>query len=238
MTEHYRARDARDFHHDFDTRNHERDVSRELSNRTDAILRDREALMSRMGGATPSHQDLRYPHPPPGERAYPGQRSHTPISRSEHPQHPSFQHGPPHSILTDGGHPAYGQRQQEEPAHRYREAFPPRDERGLVERIREEQHQQARMRGLPPDDYMSQMRGRERELRDRELRDQNARYHDDLLRRDSRLPPAGPAGGPSHVQPGHEQRPPLGGPPDWTSAVRGHHEQQQKQQQQQRSWQR
>ncbi|KAF2658992.1 hypothetical protein K491DRAFT_224554 [Lophiostoma macrostomum CBS 122681] len=203
MTEHYRARDARDFHHDFDTRNHERDVSRELSNRTDAILRDREALMSRMGGATPSHQDLRYPHPPPGERAYPGQRSHTPISRSEHPQHPSLQHGPPHSMLTDGGHPAYGQRQQEEPAHRYRD----------------------------------QMRGRERELRDRELRDQTARYHDDLLRRDSRLPPAGPAGGPGHVQPGHEQRPPLGGPPDWTSAVRGHHEQQQ-QQQQQRSWQR
>jgi hypothetical protein len=239
MTEHYRARDSRDFHHDFDTRNHERDVSRELSNRTDAMLRDRESFMSRTGVATPGHQDLRYPHPPQGERAYPGQRSHTPLSRAEHSQHPPLQHGPPHSMLTESGHPAYGQRPQEDFAHRHRDPFPPRDERGLADRIRDDQLQQARMRGIGihGDDFLNQMR--DREMREREMRDQNARYRDDLLRRESRLPPAGPSAGPGHVQPGqqHEQRPSMGGPPDWTSAVRGHHEQQQQQQQQQRGWQ-
>ena len=200
MPEHYRSRDPRE-HNDFDTRNHERDVSRELSNRSDAFLRDRESFVSRTGSAAPTHQDLRYQHPAQPDRGYPGQRSHTPLARTEppsHPSHPSIQHGPS-----------------------YREHFPLRDDRGFSDRMRDEQaHQQARMRA-PGEDFLS---ARERELRDREMRERDARYRDELYRRESRLPPTGPSGVPGHAPPGHEQRPPPGGAMDWVSGVPRQHD--------------
>ncbi|KAF2195586.1 hypothetical protein K469DRAFT_681878 [Zopfia rhizophila CBS 207.26] len=150
IAEQYRAQNSR--YHEFDARNRKHDVGRELSRRADAL---HESLLSNSqhratAAPVPPHQDLRYQTHPQQDRGYGHPRSHTPLSRYEHPQHPSLQH-PHHSLLVDNNHVILGQRQQDDPTtpqHRLRDAYPPRDERErLADRIREEQaHQQARMR--------------------------------------------------------------------------------------------
>jgi hypothetical protein len=205
-------RDPRDYH-EFNTRNHERDMSRELQERADVLLREREQResLSRPGPPSQLHQDSRYQPTPGPDRVYPpAPRSHTPLSRSEHP---SLSHPQPHSMLPESGRPAYGQR-PEEPRHTYPNPYGrPRDDQ-LTERIREEQAQQARLRG--GDEFLN--RDRDQHMRNQEFRD--TRYRDEIMRRDQRLPGGLPPTGPSHGQPGHEQARSHGPPGmDWTSAV-------------------
>lgn len=212
VADQYRARDPRDLHHDFDARNTERDMSRELSQRADALLRERrESLLSnshlRSTAPPPSHQDSRY-QTQQQDRGYGMQRAHTPLSRPDHGPPPPLQH-PPHSSLGDGSHPLYG-RQQEDPSHRFRDPFS-RDAR-ITERIREEQAQQHAALGR--DDLLGrerEMREREmrnQEMRERELRERDAQWRDSMLRRGPPPPPGS----------GQDQRP--GPPTDWASAVR------------------
>jgi serine/arginine repetitive matrix protein 2 len=163
------------------------------------------------------HEELRFaPHQQP-DRGYMGQRSHTPLSRSEHGQPPPLQH-PPHSSLGANNHSIYGPRQAEEPQQRYT----PFESRGrsFTERIREDQAQQAAMQQREREEYARQESAREREI---QMRD--AHMRDSLMRRDMRgqMPPNSTPG------PGQEQRPPTGpgpgpgpGPHDWASAVRQH----------------
>ncbi|KAF2191712.1 hypothetical protein K469DRAFT_695853 [Zopfia rhizophila CBS 207.26] len=202
IAEQFRAQNSRD--HEFDARNRERDIGRDLSHRADVL---REPLLSNSQHRTtaapvPSHQDLRYQIHPQQDRGYDPPGSHTPFSRSEHPQHPSLQHAH-HSLLVDNDHAVLGQRQQDGPTsqqHRHR------DERErLADRIHEGQaHQQARMRG---DEY---------------VRELDARYREELIRRerDARYPGPTPPAGPVFGQHGQEQAPESGGPRDWASAVR------------------
>lgn len=202
----YRPRDPRDHQHEFEPRHiSDRDTGRELSQRTE-LLREQMSNPSLRG--TPMHEDLRFaPHQQP-DRGYMGQRSHTPLSRSDHGQPPPLQH-PPHSSLGANNHSMYGQRQPEETQQR----FTPFESRGrsLTERIREDQAQQAAMQR---EEYARQESAREREIH---MRD--AQMRDSIMRRDMRgqMPSNATPG------PGQEQRPPTGPVPhDWTSAVRQH----------------
>ncbi|KAL1613243.1 hypothetical protein SLS60_001475 [Paraconiothyrium brasiliense] len=53
-------RDPRDMHRDFDPRTDPRDISHEMQHRADALLREREPLMSHFAGPSPAHQDPGY----------------------------------------------------------------------------------------------------------------------------------------------------------------------------------
>ncbi|KAF2474159.1 uncharacterized protein BDR25DRAFT_351689 [Lindgomyces ingoldianus] len=201
LPEPYRPRE-----NDFDARNRERDVSRELSHRAELMMRqerERDSILSnpQLRSAAPQStlQDLRYQPQTQQDRGYPTQRSHTPLSRADHVQHPSLQHHP-HSLLVDNNHVLIGQRLQEDPTpppHRMREAYPPRDERDrFTDRIREEQaQQQARIRS---DEYL--------------VRERDARFREDLLRRDRDAIMQGPIppSGPGLSQQGQGQRQPPG----------------------------
>jgi serine/arginine repetitive matrix protein 2 len=199
----YRPRDPRDIHHDFDPRHHsDRDTSRELSQRADLL---REQMSNPAMRSTPMHEDLRY-QAHQQERGYMNQRSHTPLSRSDHGQPPPLQH-PPHSSLGANNHSLYGQRGPEDPQQRF--AFNPR-ERSLTERIREEQaQQQAQQVAMHREEYARRETDREREI---QMRD--AHMRDSLMKRGVMPPGSGPG-------PTQDQRPPAGpGPHDWGNATR------------------
>ncbi|KAF2680582.1 hypothetical protein K458DRAFT_311284 [Lentithecium fluviatile CBS 122367] len=206
----YRGRDPRDIRHDFDARNGERDMSREVSHRADALLREsRDSLLSRSAGPPQPHQDVRY-QAPPQDRSY-AQRSHTPLSRPDHGPPPPLQH-PPHSSLGDN-HPLYGGQRQEEHSHRFRDPFPrdSRMERMREEQVQQQQQQQQQRAAMSHDEYLGREREmREREMRDREMRD--AQYRDSLIRRGQPPPQA-----PGQQQ---EQRSGVGATTDWANAVR------------------
>jgi serine/arginine repetitive matrix protein 2 len=215
IQEQYRSRDPRDIRPEFDARNAERDMSHEVSRQANALLREqRDSLLSRSTGPSQSHQDVRY-QPPPQDRGYTSQRSHTPLSRSDHGPAPPLQH-PPHSSLGEG-HPLYGGQRQEEHTHRLRDPFP-RDSR--MDRMREEhvqqQQQQQQHAAMSREEYIGrerEMREREmREMRDRELSQRDAQYRENLIRRGQAPPPP-------HGQQ-QEQRGSVGVPPDWANAVR------------------
>jgi serine/arginine repetitive matrix protein 2 len=199
----YRPRDPRDIHHDFDPRHHsDRDTSRELSQRADLL---REQMSNPALRATPMHEDLRY-QAHQQDRGYMNQRSHTPLSRSDHGQPPPLQH-PPHSSLGANNHSMYGQRGPEETQQRF--AFNPR-ERSLTERIREEQaQQQAQQVAMHREDY-----ARRETDRDREIQMRDAHMRDSLMKRGVMPPGSGPG-------PTQDQRPPAGpGQHDWANAPR------------------
>ncbi|KAF1957427.1 hypothetical protein CC80DRAFT_44352 [Byssothecium circinans] len=218
----YRGRDPRDLHHEFDPRNPERDMSRELAHQTNQL---RDAYQARSSGPPQSHPDARYA--PQQERGYPSQRSQTPLSRSDHGQAPPLQH-PPQSSLGDS-YSLFGQRQED--AHRFRESFS-RDNR-IVDRLREEQAQQHAALSRE-DSYVQreremrerEMREREREMREREMRD--AQLRETLMRRGA-PPPSLPPGPGS----GQEQR---GGPPPTQPMDWSRHPSQQQQQPPQERW--
>jgi serine/arginine repetitive matrix protein 2 len=203
LGEPYRPRESRDFHHDFEARHHpDRDTSKELSHRADIL---REQMSNPALRQTPMHEDLRY-QSHQQERGYMSQRSHTPLSRSDHGQPPPLQH-PPHSSLGANNHSLYGQRGPEEPQPRF--AFNPR-ERSLTERIREEQAQQQAQQqaAMHREDY-ARRDDREREI---QMRDQHMR--ESLMRRGTMPPGSGPG-------PTQDQRPPAGpGSHDWANAAR------------------
>jgi serine/arginine repetitive matrix protein 2 len=220
ISDQYRGRDPRDGRHDFDARNGERDMSREVSHQANALLREqRDAMLSRSTGPPQSHQDVRY-QPPPQDRGFATQRSHTPLSRSDHGPAPPLQH-PPHSSLGDN-HPLYNGPRQDEHTRHFRDPFP-RESR--MEHMRDEQHHQQQQQrqqqqlnaAMSREEFMGrerEMRDREmrdREMRDREMRERDAQYRESLMRRGQ--PPQPPQG--QQV----EQRG-SGVPPDWANAVR------------------
>ncbi|KAF2715338.1 hypothetical protein K504DRAFT_365471 [Pleomassaria siparia CBS 279.74] len=215
VSEQYRGRDPRDIQHEFDARNAQRDMSMELSQRADALLREQaESLMGtsqhRSTAPLPPQQDHRY-QPQQQDRSY-VQRSHTPLSRTEHNQHQPLQH-PPHSSLAENSHPIYGQRPPEEP-RRFRTQFHPQNERErFPDRMREEQAQQHP--GLGVDEYA----GREREMRERDMQ-RDARYREDLMRRERETAARGaPPLGPGQHAPDQRQVSDRSSM-DWTRAVR------------------
>lgn len=214
MAEPLRARDI-----EFDARNRERDVGRELSQRADMLMRERDGNFAGShlrGGGPPSQstQDLRYTSQPPPDRGYlPPGRSHTPLSRPEHSQpppqhsqHPSLQH--PHTVLLDN---VYRQQQEESHQARLREAYQregqPRDPQSdrFAERIREEQvaHQQARIRN------------EELFARERDARERDARFREEMMRRERErgAPAPLPQQGQQQGQQGQAAK-------DWTMGVR------------------
>jgi serine/arginine repetitive matrix protein 2 len=208
----YRPRDPRDLHLDFDSRHSDRDTGRELSQRTEML---REQMSNPALRSTPLHEDLRYQAHQQDRGGYLTQRSHTPLSRSDHGQPPPLQH-PPHSSLGANNHSLYSQRPPEEPQQRFA-PFNPR-ERSFTGRILEEQAQQqaqqqaAQQAAMHREEYARREGDREREI---QMRD--AQMRDSLMRRDMRGP-LPPGSGPG---PGQDQRPPAGpGPQDWASAVR------------------
>ncbi|KAF2630456.1 hypothetical protein BU25DRAFT_258288 [Macroventuria anomochaeta] len=206
MTDSYRARDPRDVHHDLESRNSDRDTSRELSQRTEYL---REQLTNPHLRSTPVHEDMRYQHQQQ-ERGYLSQRSHTPLSRTDGGQQPPPLQHPPHSSLGTNNHPLYGQRLSEEPS-RFSQPFP-RD-RGIADRIRQESAQQQQAALNREEQMRREGQMREQEMRDRELRERDAHFRADLMRGN-----VGPYGrGPSSEQ----RQPPTGpsGHMDWTSGV-------------------
>ncbi|KAF2747700.1 hypothetical protein M011DRAFT_391763, partial [Sporormia fimetaria CBS 119925] len=201
--EQFRARDVRD-PREFDPQNHDRDSSRELGQRVESIMRERERF-ERPGAPHPG-PDARYQPQVPQERAYPSQRSHTPLSRPEHPSNVPIQHSGHHSMLAENNRGPYGQRPQEEHRTAYREPYPPRDD-GYADRMREEQAQAYQHRGMRNDDYQ---RARDLELREREMRERDPRYsRDEMMRREAMLASRQPPHG-AHVH--QEQRPVHGAP--------------------------
>ena len=195
-------RDPRDVHHDFDPRTGDRDMSREIQHRADALLREREPMMSRSVGPPPSHQDPRY-QPPQQDRPFGGpQRSHTPLSRSDHGP-PPLQH-PPRSSLGDS-HTLYGGHPRAE--ERFRDPFARENDR-----LREEQAQR--------EDYFAGHRDRERREREfHELRERDAQMQRE------RMMVRGPPQGPPPEQRGTPGPPQQQGPGgmDWANAVPRQH---------------
>ncbi|KAF2999268.1 hypothetical protein E8E13_003487 [Curvularia kusanoi] len=195
MTEQYRARDPRDLHHDLESRNSDRDTSRELSQRTEYL---REQLANSHMRSTPVQEDLRYSQQQ--DRGYLPQRSHTPLSKNEPGQQPPLQH-PPHSSLGNNSHSLYGQRLSEEPS-RFSQPFP-RD-RGIADRIRQESAQQQQAALNREEQMRREGQMREQEMRERELRERDAHFRENLMRgnipygrgpaSEQRQPPAGPGG--------------------------------------------
>jgi len=221
IQEQYRGRDPRDtVRHDFDARNTERDMSREVSHRANTLLREqRDSVLSRSTGPPQSHQDVRY-QPPPQDRGFPNQRSHTPLSRGDHGP-PPLQH-PPHSSLGEN-HPLFGGQRQEDQPHRFRDPFPrdSRTEHMREEQVQQQQHQQHQQQrqqqqihaAMSREEFMGREREmRDREMRDREMRERDAQYRESLMRRGQPGPP------PQGQQP--EQRGGANMPPDWANAVR------------------
>lgn len=207
ITEAYRARDPRDLHHDLESRNSDRDTSRELSQRTEYL---REQLANPHLRSTPVHEDIRY-QPQQQDRGYLSQRSHTPLSRSDAGQQPPPLQHPPHSSLGANNHPVYGQRHSEEPS-RFSQPFP-RD-RGIADRIRQESAQQQQAALNREEQMRREGQMREQEMRDRELRERDAHFRDNLMRGN-----IGPYGrGPGSEQ---QRQPPTGpnGHMDWSSGV-------------------
>lgn len=207
ITETYRVRDPRDLHHDLESRNSDRDTSRELSQRTEYL---REQLANPHVRSTPMHEDLRY-QPQPQDHGYLSQRSHTPLSRNDGGQQPPPLQHPPHSSLGTNNHSLYGQRLSEEPS-RFSQSFP-RD-RGIADRIRQESAQQQQAALNREEQMRREGQMREQEMRERELRERNAHFRDSLMRGNVGLYPRGP---------GSEPRQPPAGPSghmDWTSGVR------------------
>lgn len=203
MTEGYRPRDPRDLHHDLESRNSDRDTSRELSQRTEFL---REQLANPHLRSTPVREDLRY-QPQQQDRGYLSQRSHTPLSRNDAGQQPPPLQHPPHSSLGANNHPLYGQRLSEEPS-RFSQPFP-RD-RGIADRIRQESAQQQQAALHREEQMRRESQMREQEERDRDLRERDAHFRESLMRGN-----IGPYGRP-------EQRQPPTGPSghmDWTSGV-------------------
>lgn len=207
VTEPFRARDPRDLHHDLESRNSDRDTSRELSQRTEFL---REQLANPHLRSTPMHEDLRY-QPQQQDRGYVSQRSHTPLPRNDGGQQPPPLQHPPHSSLGTNNHTLYGQRLSEEPS-RFSQSFP-RD-RGIADRIRQESAQQQQAALNREEQMRREGQMREQEMRDRELRERDAHFRDSLMRGNVGQYGRGP---------GSEQRqPPAGGSAqmDWTSGVR------------------
>lgn len=210
LHEPYRPRD----HRELDLRNSDRDTGRELAQRTDYIREQLSNPALRSTGP-PIHEDLRYQ---PQDRGYLPQRSQTPLSRPEHGQTPQLQH-PPQSSLGVANHSLYGQRAPEEPAHRFSQPSYTR-ERNIVDRVREEQVQQAQQHAaMNREERMRREREHsihEREMLDREMRErdyQDARIRESVLSREMRaIPPLG--SGPEQRP---DQRASLSGPPqvDW-----------------------
>lgn len=199
MADPYRSRDPRDPHRDLDSRNSDRDTSRELSHRTD-FLREQLTNSGLRSNGPPVHEDLRYQ---PHDRGYLSQpRSQTPLSRPEHGQPPLLQH-PPHSSLGAGS--VYNPRSLEEPSHRFSQPFP-RD-RGIAERIREEQAQQ--QAAMNRDEHFRRESEREREA---------AHMRENYMSRHRDMRGSLPHG--SRQGEGQDQRPQPGGSMDWTSGVR------------------
>jgi hypothetical protein len=208
IAESFRARDPRDLHHDLESRNSDRDTSRELSQRTEYL---REQLANPHSRSTPMHEDLRY-QPQQQDRGYLSQRSHTPLSRNEGGQQPPPLQHPPHSSLGTNNHPLYGQRLSEEPS-RFPQPFP-RD-RGIADRIRQESAQQQQAALNREDQMRKEDQMREQGMREREQqRERDVHFRESLIRAnvgsygrgpgpDQRQPPTGPSG---HL--------------DWTSGVR------------------
>jgi serine/arginine repetitive matrix protein 2 len=211
LVDQYRPRDPREHQHEFDQRHiSDRDTGRELSQRTELL---REQMSNPTMRAAPMHEDMRYPAHQQSDRRYMTQRSHTPLSRSDHGQPPPLQH-PPHSSLGANNHSIYSQRQPEESQQQRFTPFENRA-RSFTERLREDQAQQQAMQR---EEYARQESARERDI---QLRD--AHMRESLMRRDMRgqMPPT-PTPGPGQGQ-GQEQRPPAGpGQHDWASAVRQH----------------
>ena len=206
MAEPYRARDPRDLHHDLESRNSDRDTSRELSQRTEYL---REQLANPHLRSTPMHDDLRY-QPQQQDRGYLSQRSHTPLSRNDGGQQPPPLQHPPHSSLGANNHPLYGQRLSEEPS-RFSQPFP-RD-RGIADRIRQESAQQQQAALNREEQMRRESQMREQEMRDREHRERDAHFRESLMR--------GSVGGYGRA-PGSDQRQPPTGPSghmDWTNGV-------------------
>ena len=207
MTESYRTRDPRDLHHDLESRNSDRDTSRELSQRTEYL---REQLANPHLRSTSVHEDLRY-QPQQQDRGYLSQRAHTPLVRNDtgQQQPPPLQH-PPHSSLGTNNHPLYGQRLSEEPS-RFSQPFP-RD-RGIADRIRQESAQQQQAALNREEQMRREGQMREQEMRDRELRERDAHFRENLMRGNI---------GPYGRGPGSDQRQPPTGPSghmDWTGGV-------------------
>lgn len=206
MAEPYRARDPRDLHHDLESRNSDRDTSRELSQRTEYL---REQLANPHLRSTPMHDDLRY-QPQQQDRGYLSQRSHTPLSRNDGGQQPPPLQHPPHSSLGANNHPLYGQHLSEEPS-RFSQPFP-RD-RGIADRIRQESAQQQQAALNREEQMRRESQMREQEMRDREHRERDAHFRESLMR--------GSVGGYGRG-PGSDQRQPPTGPSghmDWTNGV-------------------
>jgi serine/arginine repetitive matrix protein 2 len=202
MAESYRARDPRDLHHDLESRNSDRDTSRELSQRTE-YLREQLANQQHMRSAS-VQEDLRYQSQQQDRGYMPQQRSHTPLAKNEGAgqQPPPLQH-PPHSSLGANNHPLYGQRLSEEPS-RFSQSFP-RD-RGIADRIRQESAQQQQAALQREEQMRREGQMREQEMRDRELRERDAHFRENLMRgnigpygrgpppEQRQQPPAGPGG--------------------------------------------
>jgi serine/arginine repetitive matrix protein 2 len=211
LTEPYRPRDSRDAQ-EYDPRHSDRDTSRELSQRTE-YLREQLSNPALRATGPPMHEDMRFQ---PQDRGYLSQRSHTPLSRSEHGQPPPLQH-PPHSSLGVANHSLYGQRPPEEPQHRF--LRDPRD-RSMTDRIREEQAQAQHQAAMNRDEHMR--RETERDAREREIRErdaQDAHIRNTMIRGRAEMrgpPPPQPNSGPGSI---HDPRPPTG-PIDWASGVR------------------
>ncbi|KAJ8109197.1 hypothetical protein OPT61_g7637 [Boeremia exigua] len=202
----YRTRDSRDLHHDLESRNSDRDTSRELSQRTEYL---REQLANPHIRSSSVHDEMRY-QPQQQDRGFLSQRSHTPLSRNDASQQPPPLQHPPHSSLGANNHPLYGQRLSEEPS-RFSQPFP-RD-RGIADRIRQESAQQQQAALNREEQMRREGQMREQEMRDRELRERDAHFRDNLMRGNI---------GPYGRGPGPEQRQPPTGPNghmDWTSGV-------------------
>lgn len=208
MAESYRPRDLREALHDYDPRSSDRDTGRELSQKADFLREQISNPQLRSNVAPLMQEELRY-QPQQQDRGLFAQRSHTPLSRSEHGQPPPLQH-PPCSSLGANNHAIYSQRPSEEPSHRFSQ--PLHRDRSIADRIREEQQQQQR------EEYMRREEMRERDMRERE---RETHYRDSMMRRDPRGPPV-PAPG-SGMGPGPDTRPPAGSM-DWSNPTRHPHD--------------
>jgi serine/arginine repetitive matrix protein 2 len=188
-------------HPEFDPRTGDRDMSREIQHRADVLLREREPMMSRSTGPPPAHQDPRF-QPTPQDIAYGGQqRSHTPLSRSDHGP-PPLQH-PPRSSLGDS-HPLFSGPPR--PEERFRDPFARENNR-----LREEQTQR--------EELFAGHRDRERREREfHELRERDTQMQRERMM--GRGPPQGPPAPDQRGTPGPPQGP---GGMDWANAVPRQH---------------
>ncbi|KAF2005388.1 hypothetical protein P154DRAFT_392314, partial [Amniculicola lignicola CBS 123094] len=185
----YRGRDSRDVRHDFDARNHERDVSRELSSRGDDLLRTNVPSLPIQGSGSG------YQHALQQDRAY---RTRTPLSMAENRQS-AQRHFSSLPDNYEGYRAPYSaqvhMREGQAPRHPNMYAPPQPDLRQRTPQVQP----------TPSKD-------------DQFGRDLDARYREDMRRRDSSARMQGqppPSHGIGPPPPGHEQKQPPQGPADW-----------------------